>query len=222
MRTIAGRTLLTLLCGWILGLWCLTPARAFPIAPPLESLAGLTPGMNTVADAERLFGMYTTALPGDFSAYSGGPYASNAYRWTTGMEGVLPGLVVETALGSPTINCIVVDQYPGLATSHGLMALVSESRVTEIYGRPDFVFSISSPSADEEFHELYYIERGLLIVTGDEESRANLTVLRIILTYPTFLRNAIAARACYARNGLYIEDISESYATWAHMAYPNG
>ncbi|HEX2949336.1 MAG TPA: hypothetical protein VHV83_07180 [Armatimonadota bacterium] len=219
MTTIAEKVFVISLLVWLLGLWCLTPVQAFPIASPTESLAGLTPGINTIADASRLYGVYNVRLPGDFLAYLGGPYASHAYRWTNGLNGKVPGLIIETAIGSPRIDAVVVDEYPGLATSCGLMALTPERSVLSLYGSPNYAYEITLGN-NRVFRELYFIDRGLLVVLGHEFGIPNWTVSRIILTYPTYLRNAVSKRYRYALNGQYVEDVICSYRARRPMPLP--
>ena len=201
MKTITERRIIFLLLVWLTGLWCLAPVHAFPLVPPPETLAGLTPGISTVADASRLFGVYDQMAPGHFSGYAGGSHAANSYAWTTGTWGNVPGLYVETSIGSPLINMVVVDDYPGLGTSCGLKALMSERQVIRLYGYPDYAYEITFDSGGTVFHELYYVERGLLVVLEQVNGRMNWTISKLILTYPTYLRNAVAQRSRYAASG---------------------
>lgn len=222
MRTMAVKLLVITLFGWLVGLWCVVPGRAFPVTPPRETLGGLTPGISTVGDASRLYGVYDVVLPGDFSQYAGGPRATKAYRWTTGLHGKVPGLIVETPIGSPVITTVVVDSYPGIGTACGLMTLVPEQQVPMLYGLPDYAYELNFNGQSVLFRELYYVNRGLLVVLGQVEGRPNWTVVKLILTYPTYLRNAVAVRTRYASAGQTVEDITDSYRVWTHMAvYPH-
>lgn len=221
MRTMVARFTFTALLGLLFGLWGAQPAPAFPLAPPQETIAGLTPGVSTVADASRLFGVYDVVLTGRYSQYAGGPRASKAYRWVSGgAHGNVPGLVIETGFRSPRIEMVVVDGYPGICTSAGLMAFTAEPQVVELYGLPDYAFEISLDNQSQVFHELFYVDQGLLVVLGQISERPNFTVTKLILTYPTYLRNAIAMRERYAMDGLIVEDITASYRSWIRTVVP--
>jgi hypothetical protein len=215
MRTIATYITVTTLLGLLFGLCGLMPAQAFPLTPPHETLAGLSPGINTVADASRLYGDYDTVLPGLVAGYAGGPHGTHSYRWTDGTIGRGPGFSVETEIGSPVIAYVVDDDYPGFSTSRGLTALVPEERVLRLYGVPDYAYDVHLNSDTLQFRELYYVNCGLLVVLGQMEGRPNWTVEQLILTYPTYLLNAVAARAAYAASGVmsdaYVEDITGEY-----------
>ncbi|HEY3377589.1 MAG TPA: hypothetical protein VGL77_08845 [Armatimonadota bacterium] len=208
-----------LILSLLVCLFSLAPAHAFPVAPPLESLAGLTPGISTLSDAAQLYGGYDVVLPGNFSSYVSGERATRAYRWTNGLLGQLPGLVVETSYASQRIDLIAIDDYPGMATSRGLTALVPEQRVVELYGFPDYAYELKFADESILFHELFYIDRGLLVVLGQVNGRTNWTVSKLILTYPTSLRNAVSLRNRYAMNGQIVEDITDVYRVWARMAF---
>ncbi len=216
MKTVADRLMTTLLLAWLLGMWWAMPGNAFPLAPPQESLAGLTPGMNTIADASRIYSVHNVMLPGIYSAYSGGRHGTDGYHWTNGVNGRVPGLVVETAIGSSRIDAVVVDGYPGLGTSHGLMALIPEVRAVQAYGLPDFAYELRV-GGSLEYREIFYLNRGLLVLLAPRNGGLDWVVDRLILTYPTYLRNAVAFRSRAARSGSVVTDISDTYATWVRM-----
>ena len=214
MKTMAGKLLTMTLLACLIGLWGGLPGNAtLPISLPQDTLAGLIPGINTVADASRLYGVYDVRLPGDYLAYAGGTYATNAYRWTTGTNGKVPGLIVETAIGSPRIDAVVVDEYPGLPTANGLMALDPEQRVIQLYGLPDYAYELYF-GGNLDYRELFYVNRGLLVVLEQINGRMSWMVSRLVLTYPTYLRNAVAVRTRAAIVGPVVTDITDSYQVW--------
>lgn len=188
--------------------------RVLPTPP--ESLGGLTPGVSFLADALRDYSAYDVALPGEAEAFAGGSPATKAYIWSPGVFLNRRGLTVETPINAPVITTIMVDMYPGVATSRGLSALTSEDRVRELYGMPDYAFDhvIFSPPV----RELYYLDLGLLIVLDHIPGRPNWTVTKIILTYPTYLRSAVSQRMQETLTTHRVEDSTSFYRVWARIS----
>lgn len=224
MRTVAVHFTVTIM---LMLFACLcSPLRALPVTPPLDSLAGLTPGVSTLADAVNNWGSYDVAMPGEFALYAGGERVTKQFRWSAGITDGQTAIVAETPLCSPQIEAVVVNMYPGIATSRGLTTLVSENQVTTLYGIPDRVFRITLPNAppypgqNSCYLELYYVQCGLLVVMGEITDRQNWTVIKLLMTYPTYLRNAIAERTRLAMNTGRVADYTEGYRAWVRMAVP--
>lgn len=194
-------------------------SQAFSLRAPSERLGGLTPGKDTIRDAEQRFGKSDIVIPGRATYYAGGSQTSQAYLWSGNELLGQRGLTIETSRSSRRIELIMVDLYPGIGTSRSLMALDSEDAVSTHYGAPDFAYAVRMRS--QAFRELFYIDQGLLVVLAQQPGRMEWIVTRLILTYPAFLRNGVAARAQYARqrNGV-VEDITPGYRAWAHMVRP--
>jgi len=217
MRIVAVRILTLLWLGLFIGLSSLLPAQAFTLLPPTESLAGLTPGVSTMADAVRLHGAFDITVPGIVEQYAGGNPATDQHRWSLGPSLGKPGLLVETSRRSKLIEVVMIDTYPGLSTKSGLTSLVSDGRAIELYGLPDYAFEFSGD--DCWFREMYYIDQGLLLMLNQVPGRPNWTITKVILTYPTYLRNAVSLRERYALSGCgVVDDITSTYRVWARMA----
>lgn len=219
MRTLAVRILSILWLGVCLGVGAPLPARTSPFALPTEKLAGLTPGVSTVADAECLHGKYDLAMPGDVLGYAGGASASKAYYWSCRPTLNWHGMVVETSFRSSVISAVMVDAYPGVATRCGLTTLMSDRKALDLYGLPNYAFEFRSD--DYWFRELYYLDQGLLLVLNQVPERPDWTITTMILTYPSYLRNAVATRTQYtlACGRRVVVDITHSYQVWARLAY---
>ncbi|MHB9129508.1 MAG: hypothetical protein ACYDBB_00270 [Armatimonadota bacterium] len=200
------------------GLLDVTPGWGFTVVPSQERIAGLQAGVDELQDARRLFGPHDVALPGLATPFAGGSHASTAYRWTGGDTLGGPGLIVETNIGSSVISAVMIDGYPGFRTSRGLTVLVGEEVPVALYGYPDFAFDWRLDN--QKFRELYYLNEGLVVVLEMVKGRTNWTVTKVILTSPTYLGNAVAARVRLAQHTPGIEDISRSYRVWAQMAFP--
>ncbi|MHB0937212.1 MAG: hypothetical protein ACYDCO_02255 [Armatimonadota bacterium] len=188
------------------------------LKPPPESLAGLKPG-DTVGEATNRYGTYSIILPGFTEFYAGGGRATHAYDWTIGATYSGRALSVETTIGSKTINVVMVDRFPTLATSRGLRVFMPEDAVRELYGMPDFAFewTVFRPSVIE----LFYLDRGLIVVLSELPGQTNWTVTKLILTYPDYLSNAVAMRERQALATREIQDITRMYRVWARMAQPS-
>jgi hypothetical protein len=104
------------------------------------------------------------------------------------------------------------------------MALVPEGRVLGLYGVPDYAYDVNLNYDTLNYRELYYVRRGLLVVLGQMDGWPNWTVAKLILTYPAYLRNAVAARAAYALSGVMsgvnVEDTTGAYTVRTpHVRY---
>ncbi len=220
MRTVVLRVLTMLWLGFCAGIGSLLPVQAFPLMPPQEKLAGLTPGCSTLADAEVLHGRWSNVMPGNVESYVGGAAGTKAYDWSSGPLLGRPDLVVETSYGSSLVSTVMVNAYPGLGTSRGLTALSPDSEALRLYGAPDFAFEC----INEEywFRELYYLDQGLLLFCEQVPGRPDWTITKIILTFPVNLRTTVALRERYALtegHRINVSDITSQYRrVWAHMA----
>jgi len=195
------------------------PGRSLRLSPPCEQLGGLTPGVSSLHDAEHLFGKYDIAMPGDVAQYAGGTEVTKAFRWAAGMTLSGPTIVVETTLGSRTIAAIMVNNYPGVATSRNLMAFTPENRAIELYGQPDYAFQFRMPDGGS-YREILYLDKGILLVLNQVAGRPNWQVTKLILTFPQYLNNAVALRMRDARLGGSVEDITYAYRVWTRLALP--
>lgn len=207
------------LCLYAVAMLAMTAALAISLQSPSESLGGLTPGKDTIRDAEKCYGAYSAIISGEGTYYAGGDQSSNAYLWPGNEIVGQRGLIIETSLTSRRIELIMVDMYPGIGTSCSLTALAPESEVTERYGTPDYAYQVRV--ANRVFRELFYVNKGLLVVLAQVPGRPNWTVTKLILTYPAYLRNGVAMRTQYAQQRkTAIEDITYSYRVWVGMAIP--
>ncbi len=217
MKATVASLMVVLILGWItVGM----PARADSALAPHETLLGLTPGVSTVEDAVRVLGRYDVSMPGSVAFLVGGERFSIEYRWAHDIATTYRGIAVSTTQGSRRINLIMVDTYPALTTGGGLGTLTSESEALAIYGLPDFAFAWRIN--DKQACELYYLHEGLLLVLAQIPGRPNWTITKIILTFPSYLRNAISQRSVLAQYDRRVEDITYSYRVWARLAIPPG
>jgi len=186
--------------------------------PPPEQIACLTPGISTLTQAIQVLGPYDAILPGEAELYAGGERATKSYVWVVGATLGQPGITVVTHIGSPIITLIMVDLMPGVATAHGLTTLVEDSVARQVYGLPDFAFERTV--VDPPVRELFYLHRGLILVLSQVTGRPNWTITKMILTYPTFLLNAVALRERDVLANRQIEDVTYAYRVWARMEVP--
>jgi hypothetical protein len=68
--------------------------------------------------------------------------------------------------------------------------------------------------------ELYYMNQGLVVILDQIPGRSNWTITKLVLTYPAYLRNAVALRTREALATGHVLDITNSYRVWARMAVP--
>ena len=193
-------------------------AGVAPPPPPSESLAGLVPGVSRVSDAVNQFGAYDIILPGFAEFFVGGGRATKSYEWSIGLTLGQRILTVEATIGEEVINLVIADQHPGLATSRGLRPLLPEHAAWELYGMPDFAFewTFFQPS----ILELFYLDEGLILIMKQVPGRLNWTITRIILTYPSYLGNAVVLRVRESLATHNVRDITYSYRVWSQMAVP--
>jgi len=218
MKTVVAHLAILMWLSLLLGLVSAAGA-AIGLRPPAETLAGLKPGANTISDAVHQYGSYDIMLPGWTEFYAGGGRATHAYDWTIGGTYGGRALSLESTIGSNTINVVMVDRYPALATSRGLRVFMTESVAWALYGMPDFAFewTILDPSVIE----LFYMEQGLIVVLSQVPGRDNWTITKLVLTYPGYLSNAVAMRERQALATHDVEDITQSYRVWSRMARPS-
>lgn len=201
----------------LLGLLLLSHfARAYT-SPP-ETLAGLTPGVSRLADATAAFGQYSASMPGKATFIVGGAPYSIAFRWAVDVITPLRGFSIEMAPSSEFLDLILVEAYPGLATSRGLTTLVDEHAVIDRYGLPPYAFEWLLGYT--RVRELYYPEMGLYIGLAQVTGRPNWTVTKLALTYPDYLRNGVSQRVTMTGYEPRLEDITQSYRVWASLAIP--
>ena len=216
MRTRAAHIIAVVVLVIVAGLLSTMPCSAFAYAPPPDAIACLTPGVSTLTQATQHLGIFDAALPGQVEYYAGGDRATKSYIWTVGGLLGQPGITVETAIGSPVISLIMVDLFPGIGTSRGLTAIAPDVQARALYGMPDFVFERTI--VDPPVRELFYLNAGLLLVAQQLPGRPNWTITKIILTYPTFLYNAVAQRERdVVATNRQIEDVTYAYRVWARM-----
>ena len=92
--------------------------------------------------------------------------------------------------------------------------------VRDIYGRPDFAFAWQFTNG--RAIELCYLEKGLVVVLQAIPGRSNWTVTQMIMTYPMYLGNAVAARERTALDRASgVEDITRNYRVWARIERPS-
>jgi hypothetical protein len=218
MKATIATLFAVMILGWIgSGM----PGRAVNPLVPQETLFGLKPGESTVADAVRILGRYDVKMPGSVAFIAGGERFTLEYRWNHDIATTERGLAVSTSQGSTRINLILVDTYPGITTGRGLGALTSENEALVIYGLPDFAFAWHF--GDKQACELFYLREGLILGLTQIPGRPNWTVTKIILTFPTYLRNAISQRTIMAiTDPGHVEDITYRYRVWARLAIPPG
>jgi len=217
MKTVVAHLTVLIWLSLLLGLVS-QPGMASRPQSPSESLAGLVPGVNTVRDAVQRFGAYDIVLPGWTEFYAGGGRATHAYNWTIGATYGDQALSVESTIGENTLNVVMVDRYPALATSRGLRVFMPDYEALARYGMPDFAFewTVLNPSVIE----LFYIDKGLIIVLSQVPGLRNWTITKLILTYPGYLNNAVAMRERQALATHDVTDITRSYRVWSRMAQP--
>ncbi len=218
MRTVSAAIFVLTWLGLLIGLLGVSPCRAFTLAPPPESLAGLVPGVNGLGDAVGMHGNFDVCLPGVAEYYAGGESASKAYQWVVGDVLGRPGLTVETSLGSGQISLVMVDMFPGIRTSRGLSVLQPENAAVALYGFPDFAYEMTM--VDPPVRELFYLDHGLIVLMRELPGRPNWTIVKLIVTYPLYLKNAVALRTRESLVNGHIVDITDSYRVWARMALP--
>ena len=218
MRTVAAQIAAVIVLGLLAGPLSTLPCRALSYPPPPECLASLTPGVSTLAQAFQLLGPCDAVLPGEAAYYAGGVRSTKSYVWVIGDTLGQPKLTIETPIGSSIITLIMVDLLPGIATSRGLTTLVEDSTAFRLYGLPDFAFERTV--VDPPVRELFYLHQGLILVLSQLPGRPNWTITKVILTYPTYLLNAVALRERDVLANRQIEDVTYAYRVWARMEVP--
>lgn len=221
MKKMAARFIITICTSVLAGLFTLTPVRALPaMTLPTERLGGVAPGISTVPDAVRTYGEYDLRVSGEAAYYVGADEATHAYLWSPGLSISRQGLVLETPINSPVVSLVMVNLYPGIGTSRGLTTLVPEQRAVELYGMPDYAYELSFNGT--RYRELYFLDEGLYVLLGVMQGRPNWTITKLVVTYPNYLRNAVArrAQAALVTRDVVVEDITYSYRVWVRLAVP--
>jgi len=121
-------------------------------------------------------------------------------------------------VGQTTVNVVMVDRHPLLGTSRGLRVFMPESDAWARYGMPDYAFewTVLRPSVVE----LFYLDEGLIVVLSQVPGRLNWTITKLILTYPSYLFNAVSMRERQSLATHQVIDITRSYLVWTRMAQP--
>jgi|GEM_PF-2157188 len=217
MKTDVAHIAVIILLSLMLGLVNL-PGMAADMKPPSETLAGLKPGVSSVKDAVQQLGSYSIITTGWTEFYAGGGRATSAYNWTIGGGYGTRALSVETTVGQTTVNVVLVDRHPLFGTSRGLRVFMPESDVWARYGMPDYAFewTVLRPSVVE----LFYLDEGLIVVLSQVPGRLNWTITKLILTYPSYLFNAVSMRERQSLATHQVIDITRSYLVWTRMAQP--
>ncbi|HOF86900.1 MAG TPA: hypothetical protein PLZ36_02190 [Armatimonadota bacterium] len=179
-------------------------------APP-ESLNGLRPGTLTLDDLTAKMGKPDMVQTGGMLELYGGPADSEAYGWfmIDNPGYTVPDLAVETARGSDRVDLVMAIGFDGLKTEKGITCFMTEREMLDAYGKPDFVFAV--PMQGFTLREFYYINQGISFdVAPLGPGSAERQVIAIYVTYPEYLKDAVALRHTYISEGIG-RDITTSY-----------
>jgi len=180
------------------------------LTPPPESLNGLRPGTLTVKDLNDKYGKPDVTNDGGLLGLYGGAEQSNLYGWfmVQNPNYTVPDLAVETAKDSDRVDLVMSIGYDGLKTEKGIACFQSEDDVIKAYGQPDFVFAV--PMQGFVLRELYYVDEGISFDMAPMDAGGDRAVAAIYVTYPEYLRQAIAIRQKYISQGVG-QDITNQY-----------